>query len=155
MIHHHPISARWSRTDIPVDCSSPRACSRTIVVADADRDLREIYQIVLRYYGYRVVEATDGVEVLKIVRDLQPDAALLDINLPRLNGLETTRLLRREPFAADTSVILLSIYSDPRVHRRALEAGCSGYLTKPFGSQELLGEVRRVLGEDVELRESA
>lgn len=136
----------WSRSAIPISRVSVTHRPATIVVADADPDLRDIFRAALEFHGHRVSVAADGIEALALIRSLEPDLALLDLHLPHLNGLEATRMLRGNPATADTSVILLSIYTGAADHIGALRAGCTGYLPKPFEPRHLLEEVRRALG---------
>lgn len=146
MIHESQRSLEWSRTAIPISRVSAKHRPATIVVADADPDLRDIYRTALEFHGHRVSVAADGLEAIALIRNLEPDLALLDLDLPHLNGLEATRLLRGNPATAGISVILLSIYTGAADHIGALRAGCAGYLPKPFEPRHLLEEVRRALG---------
>lgn len=126
------------------------AASGTIVVADADPHLRDICATILRFRGFRVLEAVDGLDAIEIVRDAAPDAAVLDIDLPHLTGMEAAALLAGQPTTASTRVVLLSNYDGPLVQMRALRAGCAGYVRKPFDPAELVVEVTRALGREAE-----
>jgi CheY-like chemotaxis protein len=146
MMNESQRSLDWSRGAIPISRVSAEDRQATVLVADADPHLREIYRAVLEFHGHHVSVASDGLEALEMVRTLKPDVALLDVDLPHLNGLEAARLLRENPATAVTTLILLSIYSGALDHLRALRAGCTGYLPKPFEPRHLLEEVRRALG---------
>ena len=135
----------WRDAEIPISRTSLAERRGTIVVADADPDLRAIYRTVLEHHGHRVVDARDGLEALELVRALRPEVALLDLDLPHLNGLETARLVCGNRANTATSVILLSIYTGAVDQVRALRAGCAGYLPKPFEPRHLIAEVRRAL----------
>lgn len=144
-----------SGVDIPIARAAPQGGAATILVADADPHLRDIYRTLLAHHGYRTIEAADGLDAIEAVRELRPDAALLDMDLPHLNGLEAAGLLRSHPTTAGTPLIMLSIYADPLVHVRAVRAGCVGYVEKPFEPGALVGEVRRVLLASTELGRTA
>lgn len=136
-------------TGISAVRSSPGASTGTIVVADADPHLRDICATILRFRGFRVLEAVDGLDAIEIVRDAEPDAAVLDIDLPHLTGMEAAGLLARQPSTAATRVVLLSNYEGPLVQMQALRAGCAGYIRKPFDPSHLVSEVTRALGREV------
>jgi len=89
-----------------------------------------------------VAEAENGLDALKLARDIAPDVAMIDISMPCLNGIELTRRLSSE--APDVSTIILSMHSDRRFVLEALRAGARGYLLKDSGITELLGAVRSV-----------
>lgn len=135
----------WRDAEIPISRASLEERRGTIVVADADPDLRAIYRTVLEHHGHRVVDARDGLEALELVRALTPEVVLLDLDLPHLNGLEAARLVCGNRATTSTSVILLSVYTGAVDQVRALRAGCAGYLPKPFEPRHLIAEVRRAL----------
>lgn len=87
-----------------------------------------------------VGEAADGRESLKLIRQKRPDVAILDIAMPLLNGIETTR--RIQTMEVNTRVVILSMYSDESTVRRVLKSGASGYLLKDSAVEELLIAIR-------------
>lgn len=99
-----------------------------------------------------VGEANDGQETLDLVRQFAPDVLLLDIAMPRLNGLQAIQHIR--DLRGTTRMIVLSMYSDPALVRRALQFGASGYLLKSSVPEELLLAVRAVFRGDVYLSPS-
>jgi two-component system, cell cycle response regulator DivK len=106
----------------------------TILVAEDDEDNRFIMKMLLEMRGYRVVTAANGHEALAHAERERPDLILMDLRMPLLNGLATTRQLRLHPDARlrQLPVIALSAY-DPAQHRAvALAAGCNEYVTKPI-----------------------
>ena len=135
----------WLHAEIPISRALLEERRGTIVVADGDPDLRAIYRTVLEHHGHRVVDARDGLEALELVRALRPEVALLDLDLPHMNGLDAARLVRGNRATTATRVILLSIYTGALDQVRALRAGCAGYLPKPFEPRHLIAEVRRAL----------
>jgi len=113
----------------------------TILVAEDSSDSREMMHLLLESWGYTVIEAENGVRALEVAMKGKPDAVLLDLALPRLDGLSVTRNLRLHPSFKETPIIIVSGH-DPRSHRKkALDAGCDEYLLKPInfdGLQTLL-----------------
>ena len=89
-----------------------------------------------------VGEAANGDEAIAICRSLQPDIALIDIRMPKLNGLETCRAIKKE--CPGTSVILITIHENPDYLLEALKVGAAGYLLKDITQRELLSALRQV-----------
>ena len=92
--------------------------------------------------GYNtVLEAADGDEAWELIRQHHPPLVLLDVQMPGRTGLELTRAIRRDPALADTRVVLVSAKTQDSDIEAGLEAGASGYLTKPFLWQQLLAAI--------------
>lgn len=117
-----------------------------VLVADEDACLRDIYATLLGFHGFETVAVATGAEALERARELRPDAIVLDMDVPDLDGLEVTRLLQQDAATAGTPVILLSAHSRMLARLQARRAGSRGYLEKPFAPRDLLDEVRRVIG---------
>ena len=113
-----------------------------IVIADDHQLVRQsIVSLIEKAEDMEVVgEAADGHETLDLVRRKRPDVAMLDIAMPLLNGIETTR--RIQTLSVDTRVVILSMHSEEDVVRQALKCGASGYLLKKSVVEELLIAVR-------------
>ena len=103
-----------------------------VLVVDDDREIRVLVAANLRRDGYTVVEASDGPEALDVASRLLPDLVLLDMTLPGMDGVEVARQLKATPVLATIPVIALSALTQEAVQKRALAAGCSRYLTKPY-----------------------
>lgn len=117
----------------------------SILVVENDPLSRELAQRVLAAGGHRVVCACDAEEALRLAADTQPDLVLMDVRLPGIDGLEATRRLRADPATRDVPVVALSAQAFDEDVRRALDAGCVDYLTKPIGARELLDRVAGIL----------
>ncbi len=118
-----------------------------VLIADDQRVVREGLTMVLGLLpDVDVVgAAADGAEAVALAADLRPDVVLMDLRMPRCDGVEATRLLReREP---DIKVVVLTTYSDDRSVLDALRAGARGYLTKDAGGEEIRQALRRVLDD--------
>jgi two-component system response regulator MprA len=114
-----------------------------IMVVDDDRSVRESLRRSLEFNGYEVAVANDGVEALARINQIGPDAMIVDVMMPRLDGIETTRALR----AAGNDVPILVLTARDAVSDRVdgLDAGADDYLAKPFALEELLARVRAML----------
>jgi two-component system phosphate regulon response regulator PhoB len=119
----------------------------TILVVDDEPSIVELVRFTLEDADVRVVEASDGAEALILARRIKPDLVLLDVQMPRLDGLEVCRQLRREPDFARTPVIMLTAAGQQADRTRGLGAGADEYLTKPFSPLALLALVEALLPE--------
>jgi two-component system, response regulator PdtaR len=107
-----------------------------LVIADDESIIRMNLKETLVSLGYLVVgEAGDGVSVINLARELQPDLVLMDIKMPKLDGIQAAKILTEEKIAP---VLLLTAYSDRELVDRAKEAGVVNYVVKPFRDAELL-----------------
>jgi len=113
-----------------------------ILVVDDEPQIAEIASDYLRLGGFEVVVAEDGVRALETVRERHPDLVILDLGLPKLDGLDVARTIRR---TSDLPIIMLTarVEEDDRLH--GLEIGADDYITKPFSPRELVARVRAVL----------
>ncbi len=114
----------------------------TILVVDDDRKITDMLRRTLAYEGYRVVVAYDGQEALSKAQSERPDLVVLDWLMPKLNGLETAKLLRS---VSDVPILMLTA-RDAVEHRvEGLNSGADDYLVKPFAPEELLARIRALL----------
>jgi DNA-binding response OmpR family regulator len=118
------------------------ASARTILVVEDEASLASALSYNLRKAGYRVVEARDGAVALREARRARPDAIVLDIMLPQVDGLEVCRRVRAE---SDVPILMLTAKSEEIDKVVGLELGADDYLTKPFGMRELMARVRALL----------
>ena len=119
----------------------------TILVAEDDEDNRFILKMLLEMRGYRVLTAANGLDALAAIERERPHLILMDLRMPLLNGLATTRQLRQHDDARlrQLPVIALSAY-DPAQHRDvALAAGCNDYVTKPIDYDRLEKLIETIL----------
>ena len=110
----------------------------TILYIEDNPNNTRLIRRMLSHSEYHLLEAETGLDGLAIAERERPDLILMDINLPDIDGLETTRRLKNDPFLADIPVIALTSNVMSRDRQDALNAGCDGYLTKPINRVELL-----------------
>ncbi len=121
-----------------------------VVIADDDALVRLDLKIALEELGHRVLgEAEDGQQAVFLARTLQPDLLILDVMMPKLDGLDVARAARQEKLAP---VALLTAYSDETLMERAADAGVLAYLRKPFRKEDLAPAIAIALGRDRERR---
>jgi DNA-binding NarL/FixJ family response regulator len=115
-----------------------------ILVVDDHPIVRQGLKTLLEgHTGWEVIgEASDGAEALEKARDLSPDVMVLDVTMPRMNGLEACRLLRRQ--SPDLEVLFVTQHDSPQMMREALEAGARGYVVKSNAARDLLAAVEAV-----------
>lgn len=118
---------------------------QTVLVVEDFEDTRYLMRIELEKRGYRVVEATDGEEgVEKALRE-RPEIILMDIGLPRVDGIDATRRIRAREEMRDTLIVALTAHHETEYRANALSAGCDAYLTKPIDFDWLIDLLTRLL----------
>ena len=119
--------------------------TRTILIVDDDESIRRLIATTLEdVSGYRMSEAGDGEEAMRRAREVQPSIVFLDIDMPRLDGIEACRRLKSEPSTADATVVMLTGDSEQEAELQARRAGADLFLTKPFSPLHLLRLVDRL-----------
>jgi two-component system KDP operon response regulator KdpE len=113
-----------------------------ILVVDDEPQITRVLRTSLDAQGYDVRVANDGETALEIVKDFTPDLVVTDLAMPRMNGIELCRQLRK---ISQVPIIVLSVRGDERSKVEALDSGADDYVTKPFGSGELLARIRAAL----------
>lgn len=118
-----------------------------ILIADDRPSSRELLRVVLERAGYEVFEAQDGEAALDLIRSRTPDLVLLDLQMPKLDGLAVLEAVRADPRFARLPVVALTASAMRGDRERILEAGFTDYLAKPAGPELLRETVARLLGE--------
>ncbi|AVT31874.1 MULTISPECIES: response regulator [Plantactinospora] len=124
-----------------------------ILVVDDDEDIVRFVSFNLKLHGFDVVQAGDGQEALEVIERRRPDLAVVDLRMPRIDGLELTRRLRANPMTSALPVIMLTAkgLTVDKVH--GLTAGADDYLVKPFDTAELIARISSTLRRNKEFRE--
>jgi two-component system chemotaxis response regulator CheY len=118
---------------------------KSILTVDDARTIRQMVSFTLKGAGYDVLEAQDGTVALSILQTHAVDLVLTDVNMPNMNGIELTRQLRALPSFAKTPIVLLTTESDPGKKAEGRAAGATGWIVKPFGQEQLLAIVNKLL----------
>ena len=118
-----------------------------MIVEDDPMSL-ELFRDLLEVSGYTTLEATDGRQGVELAKEKKPDLILMDIQLPVMDGLEATSILKADPATKNIPIIALTAYAMEEDEERALQAGSDGYLTKPIRIEEFLEEVAKYLGNE-------
>jgi two-component system KDP operon response regulator KdpE len=129
-----------------VTAPTPTRQGARILVVDDETQLRRAVRRALEGHGYQVHESEDGGSALADYQLFRPDVVLLDLMLPDMSGVEVCRRLRAQ---RETPIIILSVVGDEKTKVEALDQGADDYLTKPFGSDELLARIRVALRHSV------
>ena len=118
-----------------------------ILVADDERDIRELIGFTLRHHGHEVLTASNGEDALAIaLRDL-PDLVLLDIRMPRMTGYDVCRRLRADPTTRHVPIAFLSAKGQESEIQAGIDAGATDYILKPFAPDQLVNRVALLLRE--------
>jgi two-component system alkaline phosphatase synthesis response regulator PhoP len=115
---------------------------KTVLVVEDERQIAQIARDYLQRAGYSVITTGDGLEALALARDRGPDLVVLDLGLPRLDGMEVARRLRRE---SDVPIIMLTARAEESDRLSGLDVGADDYMIKPFSPRELVARVHAVL----------
>jgi CheY-like chemotaxis protein len=119
---------------------------RILMVEDEPNNMK-LLRDLLQKFGYETIEAADGEEGVELTRKIKPDLVLMDIMMPRLDGLEATRILKADISTKNIPVVALTAFAMSGDKERALEAGCDGYITKPVDVHGLLKTVEQFLAQ--------
>lgn len=117
----------------------------TVLVVEDTLDSRELMRFVLEADGYRVLEAADGVGAVDLAQREQPDAILMDMSLPLMDGCQATRRIRQLPALRRTPIIAFTAYNQWDWRSKAILAGCTDFLTKPIQTKLLFEMLSRYL----------
>ncbi len=121
--------------------------AKLITIIDDEPKNVILLRDLLRVNGYSTNDATNGKEGVELARTSKPDLILMDIQMPEMDGLEATRILKTDAATSDIPIFALSSYAMKGDKERILAAGCDGYLAKPFDIKELLKIVAEYLPE--------
>ena len=130
-----------------------RANNLFLVVEDFE-DSRFMMRRLLEMSGYDVLEASDGEQAVQMAVERRPVLILMDLSLPKLDGLEATRKIRQKKGLKRIPIVAVSAHDSPESRTEALEAGCDEYVTKPIDFDHLHALLRRFVAQSKSLRAS-
>jgi two-component system cell cycle response regulator DivK len=120
---------------------------KTILYVEDNEFNRKIVRQLLAQTKYRLREAVDGESGVKTAQQDPPDLILMDVQLPKMSGLDATRQLRADPRTAAVPIIVITSYALSGDAQKATDAGATAYLAKPYSPRELLAKIREIVPE--------
>jgi len=118
-----------------------------ILIAEDERDIRDLVAFTLRFAGHEVTTASNGEEALELTQKVGPDLILMDVRMPRMTGYEACRALKANPDLKDIPVVFLSAKGQEAEIQQGLNAGAEEYLLKPFAPDQLTERVKSILAK--------
>jgi CheY-like chemotaxis protein len=119
----------------------------TVLLVEDTEDNRFMMRRLLEMTGYRVIEAMNGEEAVKMAEAESPELILMDLSLPVIDGLAATRLIRKLPNSKSTPIIAVSAHDTSDFQSEAIEAGCNTYVTKPIDFNDLEQLIAQLLNK--------
>jgi two-component system alkaline phosphatase synthesis response regulator PhoP len=117
----------------------------TILVAEDERDIRELIAFTLRFGGFEVEEAINGIEAVEKARKLRPDLIILDVRMPRKTGYEACQELKEADETRDIPIVFLSAKGQETEIKQGMELGAVDYILKPFEAEQLPKRMAEIL----------
>lgn len=148
MFFFHPYPKGDPMNLVPKSYVKPNSPMPTILVVDDNPHDLDILLLNLKNFGFSVITVQDGEEALTQIRDHRPDLILMDLILPRIDGLETCRRLKADETLRDIPVIFMTTQSETDIKVKGFQAGGVDYVTKPFQIEEVLGRIQTHLALD-------
>ncbi|MFK8031503.1 MAG: response regulator [Gammaproteobacteria bacterium] len=117
----------------------------TILTVDDSASMRQMVAFSLKSGGHAVLEAFDGVDGLEKAKEHAVDAFIVDVNMPRMDGISLVQELRAIPEYAHTPILMLTTESSDEKKRQGRDAGATGWIVKPFNPEQLVNTLRRLI----------
>ena len=118
-----------------------------ILIAEDERDIRDLIAFTLRFAGHEVVAAANGEEAVQMAPEANPDLILMDVRMPRMTGYEACRAIKANPDLRDIPIVFLSAKGQESEIQTGLEVGAEEYLLKPFAPDQLTDRVKAILSK--------
>jgi CheY-like chemotaxis protein len=119
---------------------------RTVLIVEDQIEMRAIAAAYLERQGYRVLATDNGADAVRQARTEQPDLIFMDVSIPGMDGIRATAEIKRDPATRAIPVVIVTAHPYGSVGKRAMDAGCDGWLNKPCDPRRLLQEVQRRVG---------
>jgi CheY-like chemotaxis protein len=118
-----------------------------ILIAEDERDIRDLVAFTLRFAGHEVFAASNGEEAVELAPRVNPDLILMDVRMPRMTGYEACKILKADPDLKDIPVVFLSAKGQENEIQQGLASGAEDYLLKPFAPDQLTARVKVILAK--------
>ena len=122
--------------------------TKTILVVEDNELNMKLVRGLIKIGKYRMLEAIDAESGIEQIREQRPDLVLMDIQLPGMDGLSATKIIKEDPSLKDIPIVALTSYAMQGDEEKALEAGCKGYIAKPINTRKFLETVAHYLTDD-------
>jgi CheY-like chemotaxis protein len=118
-----------------------------ILIAEDERDIRDLVAFTLRFAGHEVFTASNGEEAVDMAPKVNPDIILMDVRMPRMTGYEACKVMKQNPELKDIPIVFLSAKGQEAEIQQGLDAGAEEYLLKPFAPDQLTSHVKAILAK--------
>lgn len=118
-----------------------------ILIAEDERDIRDLVAFTLRFAGHEVTAASNGEEAVQLAPKEKPDLILMDVRMPRMTGYDACRVMKADPNLKDIPVVFLSAKGQESEIQTGLDVGAEEYLLKPFAPDQLTDRVKAILAK--------
>jgi CheY-like chemotaxis protein len=119
-----------------------------ILVAEDERDIRELINFTLMFAGHKVTQAANGAEALELAPKVQPDLIMMDVRMPKMTGYEACRQIKQIDSLKNVPVIFLSAKGQDEEVQTGIEAGAVAYILKPFAPEDLTRQIGEILKQN-------
>jgi DNA-binding response OmpR family regulator len=116
-----------------------------ILVAEDERDIRELIKFTLTFAGHQITEATNGEEAVQLAKEVLPDLILTDVRMPKMTGYEACRIIKDDEATQHIPVVILSAKGQDEEIDKGRESGSDDYIVKPFAPDQLTARVAEIL----------
>jgi DNA-binding response OmpR family regulator len=118
-----------------------------ILIAEDERDIRELIMFTLTFAGHKITQASNGEEALEMAQQISPDMIMTDVRMPKMTGYQLCRALRELPQFANTPIVILSAKGQDEEVEEGRESGATDYILKPFAPDRLTQRVAEILAK--------
>jgi len=116
-----------------------------ILIAEDERDIRDLIQFTLMFAGHKITAAANGAEALELAPKIKPDLIMMDVRMPKMTGYEACREMKKIDSIKDVPVIFLSAKGQDEEKQTGIEAGAVAYILKPFAPDDLTRQIADIL----------
>lgn len=124
----------------------PEAKNKTILIVEDEPQNRKLFRDILQFNGYATLEASDGRQGVMLAKEHRPDLILMDMQLPVMDGMEATRILKQDEQTKAITIVALTANVMPGDKDKIMEAGCCDFIAKPFRLHDFLNKITGYLG---------